>query len=231
MRSAKTIFVKQAKDMFRNPMVLVMFVVFPAVALIMTQLIAKPNSDVPNNMFVTMMGAIFAGMGLVTSMAGIIAEDIERKSLRFLVMAGVKPQEYLLGTGGFILLAGTVTSVFFALIGDFTAIELIKFLTVMILSTVASIVLGASIGILSKNQQAATAIGMPIAMILGFTPMIAAFNETVEKAASILYTQQLNVIMNDFSANFSQAIIVIGANIVVLVLLFTFAYKTKKLGE
>ena len=231
MRSAKTIFIKQAKDMFRNPTVLVMFVVFPAVALIMTQLIAKSNDDIPNNMFVTMMAAIFAGMGLITSMAGIIAEDIERKSLRFLVMAGVKPQEYLLGTGGFILLAGTVTSVLFALIGDFTITELIKFLTVMILSTVASIVLGASIGILSKNQQAATAISMPIAMILGFAPMIAAFNETVEKATSILYTQQLNVIVNDFSANFSKAIIVIGVNIVVLLLLFIFAYKTKKLGR
>ena len=230
MRSTKTIFVKQAKDMFRNPMVLVMFVIFPAAALIMTQLIAKSNDDIPNNMFVTMMAAIFAGMGLVTSMAGIMAEDIERKSLRFLVMAGVKPQEYLLGTGGFILLAGTVTSVVFALIGDFTVTELIKFLTVMILSTAASIILGASVGILSKNQQAAAAVGTPIAMILGFAPMISAFNETVEKAASILYTQQLNVIVNDFSANFSKAIIVIGANIAVLLLLFIFAYKTKKMG-
>jgi len=229
MRSARTIFIKQAKDMFRNPSVLVMFIVFPAVAFVMTQLVAIPVEGVPPNMFVTMMSAIFAGMALITSMAGIIAEDIERKSLRFLVMAGVKPHEYLLGTGGFILLAGAVTSVLFGLMGDFTATELLKFMTVMLTSVAASILLGATIGMLAKNTQAATALAMPVAMILGFTPMIAAFNETVEKVASVLYTQQLNVIVNDFSANFTKAITVIGANMAVLILLFVLAYKKKGL--
>jgi len=229
MRSAKAIFIKQAKDMFKNPMVLVQFIIFPAVALIMTELISKSNEDIPNNMFVTMMAAIFAGMALVTSAAGVIAEDIERKSLRFLVMAGVKPHEYLLGTGGFILLTGMIVSIVFGLIGTFTGTEFAKFMTVMTTSVAASILLGAAIGMLSKNQQAATAISMPIAVILGFTPMIANFNKTVEKAASFLYTQQLNVIVNDFSANFTKAIIVIGANIAFLTILFVLAYKKKGL--
>jgi len=227
MRSIKAIFIKQAKDMFKNPMVLVMFIIFPAVAFIMTQLVAKSNDDISNNMFVTMMAAIFAGMALVTATSGIIAEDIERKSLRLLVMAGVKPHQYLLAVGGFLLLAGTVTSVIFALIGDFTGMETVKFLTVMITGTAASIILGAAIGMLSKNQQAATATGTPIAMILGFTPMIASFNETVEKAAGILYTQQINVIVNDFSAGIWEPLLVILLNIAVFTALFIVAYKKK----
>lgn len=229
MRSAKTIFLKQTKDMFKNPMVLIQFIIYPAVAIIMTELVAKSNNDIPNNMFITMMAAIFAGMGLVTATAGVISEDIERKSLRFLVMAGVKPYEYLLGTGGFFLLAGVVVSLVFGLTGDFTGTEFAKFLTVMITGTAASIVLGAAIGMLSKNQQAATAISMPIAVIFGFTPMIANFNETVGKAAGFLYTQQLNVIVNDFSANFTKAIMVIGVNIAILTILFVLAYKKKGL--
>jgi len=229
MRSIKAIFIKQAKDMIKNPSVLVMFIVFPAVALIMTELIAKSNQDIPNNMFVTMMAAIFAGMGLVTSSCAVIAEDIERKSLRFLIIAGVKPHQYLIGTGGFFLIAGAITSVVFALIGDFTIIETIKFLSVMIAGSATSIVLGALIGMLSKNQQAATALSMPIAVIIGFTPMVASFSETVEKYASILYTQQINVIVNDFSANFAQALMVIGINIVVLLMLFIITYRKKGL--
>ncbi len=229
MRNAKAIFTKQAKDMFRSPMMLVQFVIYPAVALIMTELIAKSNPDIPNNMFVTMMGAIFAGMALIMSMASAIAEDVERKSLRLLVMAGVKPHEYLLGTGGFILLAGIVVSVVFGLIGDFSGAELARFLAVMVTGIIASIVLGAIVGMLAKNQQTATAIATPLAMILGFTPMISQFNETVEKAASVLYTQQLNVIVNDFSANFAQAMAVIGANILILLVLFVFAYRKKGL--
>jgi len=229
MRSIKAIFIKQAKDMIKNPSVLVMFIVFPAVALIMTELIAKSNQDIPNNMFVTMMAAIFAGMGLVTSSCAVIAEDIERKSLRFLIIAGVKPHQYLIGTGGFFLIAGAITSVVFALIGDFTIPETIKFLSVMIAGSATSIVLGALIGMLSKNQQAATALSMPIAVIIGFTPMVASFSETVEKYASILYTQQINVIVNDFSANFAQALMVIGINIVVLLMLFIITYRKKGL--
>jgi len=229
MKSTKAIFTKQALDMFKNPMVMVMFIIFPVVALVMTQLIAKTDDFIPNNMFVTMMGAIFAGMGLITTAAGYIAEDIETRSLRFLIIAGVKPHQYLLGTGGFLLLAGTVTSVFFALIGDFTLIEAFKFLAVMIASTAASIILGTAIGMYSKNQQAATSLGMPVAMIIGFVPMIAAFSEPVEKFASILYTQQLNVIVNDFSASLWKPFIIIISNIIVFTALFLLAYKKKGL--
>jgi len=229
VRSANTIFIKQAKDMFKSIATLIQFVLFPVVALVMTRLVAMSNDDIPNNMFVTMMAAIFAGMGLVTVVAAIIAEDIERKSLRLLVMAGVKPHEYLLGVGGFILLAGSVTAVAFGLIGDFTGIELAKFLAIMISGTAASIILGATIGILAKNQQSATSIGMPIAMILGFAPMISNFNETVERFSGILYTQQINVIVNDFDANFIMALAVIGANILVLTVLFAVAYSKKGL--
>jgi ABC-2 type transport system permease protein len=82
---------------------------------------------------------------------------------------------------------------------------------------------------LAKNQQTATAIATPAAMILGFTPMIAGFNEAVERVASVLYTQQLNVIVNGFSSNFPKALAVIGANILVLLILFVFAYRKKGL--
>ena len=229
MKSIKAIFIKQAKDMIKNPAVLIMFVLFPAVAFIMTELVAKSNDDIPKNMFVTMMAAIFAGMGLIVSASGIIAEDIERKSLRFLIIAGVKPHQYLIGTGGFLLLAGTVSSVLFTLIGDFTGTEAIKFLVVMITGSAASILLGAAIGIFSKNQQAATSLGMPVAMILGFTPMIASFNETVEKVAGILYTQQINVIVNDFTIGLYKPLLVIILNAALFAVLFAVAYRTKGL--
>jgi len=227
MRIIRAIFTKQAKDMVRNPMVLVMFLVFPAVALIMTHLVSI--DDLPANMFVTMMAAIFAGMGLITSASDVIAEDIERKSLRFLIIAGVKPHQYLIGTGGFYLFAGTVASVIFALIGDFTVTETMKFLAVMISGVAASILLGAVIGMLSQNRQAATAMGTPVAVLVGFTPMIATFNEAVAKVAGVLYTQQINVIVNDFSVSLFRPLLVIMSNIAVLTVLFILAYRKKGL--
>jgi ABC-2 type transport system permease protein len=226
MRSTKAIFIKQALDMLKNPMVLVNFIIFPAVALLMTIFVAGSDDMIPQNMFVTMMAAVFAGMGLISVVSGSISEDIEQKCLRFLVLAGVKPHQYLIGIGGYYLLAGTVTSVAFALIGDFTAAETGKFLAVMISGVAASILLGATLAIMS-NRQVANALGMPIAVIIGFTPMIANFNETVERFAGFLYSQQINVIVNDFSAGLLKPLLVITANITVLTVLFIIAYRKK----
>ena len=230
MRITIAIFNKQAKDMLRNPMVLVMFIIFPAVAFIMKYFVPIPENDLfSNHMFVTMMASIFAGMGLVTAASDVIAEDIENRSLRFLVIAGVKPHQYLIGTGGFFVIAGAVTSVIFALIGGFTGLDFAKFLIIMISGTAASILLGTVIGMLSKNRQSATSLGTPVAVLVGFTPMIAVFNETIEKIAGVLYTQQINVIVNDFSRGLTRPLIVIAINIAVLVTVFIIAYRKKGL--
>jgi ABC-2 type transport system permease protein len=230
MKAIKAIFTKQAKDMIKNPSVLIMFIIFPAVAFIMTALVPIPENEfVSSNMFVTMMASIFAGMGLISSASSVIAEDISGKSLRFLVIAGVKPHQYLLGTGGFYLVAGALTAVVFNLIGGFSGVEALKFLTVMITGTSASIILGMVFGILAGNQQAAASLSMPVAIIVGFTPMIAGFNETVERYAGVLYTQQINVIVNDFSASLVKPLLVIAANIAVLTVLFVIAYRKKGL--
>jgi ABC-2 type transport system permease protein len=228
MKIIKAIFIKQAKDMLKNPMVLVMFIIFPAVAFIMSRVVTL--EDMPPNLFVTMMSAIFAGMGLVTSVSDVISEEIENKSLRFLIIAGVKPHQYLIGTCGFYIVAGTSASVIFALIGDFTVSEMMKFLIIMITGTTASILLGATIGMLSKNRQTATSLGMPIAVIIGFTPMLAAFNETIAKGANVLYTQQINVIVNDFTISLIRPLMVIVANIAIFMVLFVIAYKRRELS-
>jgi hypothetical protein len=57
--------------------------------------------------------------------------------------------------------------------------------------------------------------------------MIAGFNETIEKFAGVLYTQQINVIVNDFSINLLKPLLIIAANIAVFTVLFVVAYKKK----
>jgi len=42
---------------------------------------------------------------------------------------------------------------------------------------------------------------------------MAIFNETIEKIAGVLYTQQINVIVNDFSAGLTRPLFVITINI------------------
>jgi ABC-2 type transport system permease protein len=210
-------------------MVLVQVFIYPIMALIMTELVAKSDDTIPNEMFVTMFAAMFVGMvpAIMTNMA--IAEDREHKSLRFLVMAGVKPGEYLLGIGGFILLICSLVSVLFGLIGGFTGIVLVRLIAVLIVGSIASALLGAIVGIFSRNQQAATALGIPIFMVLAFTPMLAQFNTTIHKVAGVLFSQQVSILVNDTSADAVKPFLVIGVNIVILTVVFMAVYHKKGL--
>ncbi|MCL2216799.1 MAG: ABC transporter permease [Defluviitaleaceae bacterium] len=230
MRSVKAIFIKQTKDMTKNFSVLIMFIIFPVVAFVMTEFVARGNDDIPDTMFTTMMASIFVGMALIQSACAVIAEDREKKSLRFLVIAGVKPLSYLLGIGGVIFTAGLLSSLAFGFIGGFEQSEFLAFMAVMLSGAIASILLGATIGIFAKNQQAATGLSMPIAMVLGFGPMVAQFNEQVENVVGIFYTQQISVVVNDFSAGLTQPLTVIWINIAVLAVLFVLAYAKKGLS-
>jgi len=246
MNSTKAVFKKQLKDLRSNAEVLVQFIIFPVVAFAMTQLIVRGDSEVVDlaaaglndNMFITMMAAMFVGMALIPFVAGIVAEDREKKSLRFMVMAGVKPPAYLLGVGGVILFASLFPSLAFVIIGRFMGAEFWIFIALLMSGAVASTILGLTIGMLSKNQQAATGLAMPLALILGFGPMVAQFNEPIGRFLGFLYTQQLNVVMDSFysvSGYQPEARMlwgsfgVIWGNIAAMVVLFSIVFAKKGL--
>jgi len=235
MSSVKAIFKKQAKDTYKNMSVLVQFLVFPAVAFAITMLMDTTAEGMPN--LTNMMASVFAGMGLVPLVANIIAEDREKKSLRFLIMAGVKPSSYLLGIGGVIFFVSLLPAIAFSLINEFRGQEFWIYVAAIMSGVSASILLGATIGIISKNQQAATGLAMPIAMVLGFGPIISPFNETVARIFHIFYTQQFNVVAESFGTiagqrpetSLWQSFGIMWANVAVLAVLFVLAFAKKGL--
>lgn len=236
MSSVKAIFKKQVKDIKKNLTVLIQFILFPAIAWFMTRFVAGTDGfGGSDTMFVTMFAAIFVGMALIPMVAGIVAEDRERKSLRFLVMAGVKPQDYLLGVGGVIFIVSLLPSLAFTWMGGFSGEEFWLFMAAMMSGVVASTLLGLTIGMLAKNQQAATSLSLPVALVLGFGPLIAMFNERMGEMFRFFYTQQLDIVMNSLlsgygmGASLQQSFITIWANVAVLVVLFVVVFGKKGL--
>ncbi|MCL2531650.1 MAG: hypothetical protein FWE40_05785 [Oscillospiraceae bacterium] len=247
MRHFKAIFRKQFLDLFKNIELLMNFIIYPFIAWLMGTL-ASPNFDgvppdiaemlvagMPN--MVLMMATMFAGMGLIPNIASVIAEDIEKKSLRVLSMAGVKPISYLLGVGGVTFLISVFSTFAFGLIADLaSARELLIFVAAMLSAVVASIFLGAMIGILARGQQAASGLTMPAAVVLGFGPMLAQFNGTVRTLMTPFYTQQLNAIVDYFvggpaAAPLWQSFAIIWGNVLVLGILFAVVYRKKALAK
>jgi hypothetical protein len=191
-------------------------------------------ANMPN--LVTMQATIFAGMGLLTAIPGIIAEDMEKKRLRLLMMAGVRPGSYLVGVSGVMFLASFLTSVAFSFIGEFSGLDFWIFTAAMMSAVTSSIVLGATFGMLMGNQQAASGLMLPAAMILGLGPMIAQFNDDVARFLHPFYTQQLNIVADYLTLGSGQtplwsSFAIMWANVAVFTVLFVLVYKMKGLKK
>jgi len=72
---------------------------------------------------------------------------------------------------------------------------------------------------------------MPVMMVFSFAPMLAMFNDKIEKVARIFYTQQLRVLMNQmsFEGIKPESIMILIINAVLAIVLFFAAFRKKGL--
>lgn len=225
MKNIRAIFWKQTKETFKNKTILVQFIMFPLLAAIMENVVAVQG--MPEHFFVKLFAVMYIGMAPLTSMSAVLAEEKEDCTLKVLMMSDVKPTEYLLGTGGYIWTACMAGACVFAVVGKFRGKVLLSFLLIMAVGIVASLLVGAAVGTCSRNQMMATSLGIPVMMILSFLPMLSMFNETIKKAARVVYSEQISILINRLgqeTAGFEN-ITVILLNMLIALGCFIFAYR------
>ncbi len=220
---------KQLKETLKNKAILIQFVMLPAMAVIMQNFVKM--DEMPENFFAKLFAVMFVGMAPQTCMSSIISEEKEMNTLRVLMMSNVRPMQYLLGTGLYVWLFCMGGAAVFAIVCGYSGFQLCLFLAVMAAGIFLSILVGAIIGICSKNQMSATSVGIPIMMIFSFVPMLAMFNDTIEKFAGIIYSQQLSIIINNIEcADISlENVAVLAASFIAATAVFLIAFKKKGL--
>ncbi len=227
MRNALVIFKKQLKDTLKNKTVLIQFIMFPLMTLVMENAITLP--DMPELFFTKLFSVMYIGMAPVTAAAAIISEEKEKNTLRVLMMANIKPWEYLLGVGAYVWTLCMAGAGIMAT--GLASTDIPFYLGVMAAGFVVSIAIGACIGIFSSNQMTATSLFVPVMMVFSFSPMLAMFNDKIEKVARIFYTQQLRVLMNrmSFEGIKPESILILAVNAVLALALFFVAFRKKGL--
>lgn len=225
MRHCKAIFQKQLKDTLKNMTILIQFFMFPIMTLIMENAVKIDN--MPEHFFATLFASMFIGMAPLTSTAAIISEEKEMNTMRMLRFSNVKPFEYLFGVGLYVWLMCMAGAVIIGLASRYTAAELVKFVAVMGVGILVSVVMGAAIGTWSKNQMMSTGITMPVMMVFSFLPMLSMFNETIDKVAKCTYTKQIFTLLNRVENMQIETIqwSVILVNVIITISLFVYAYK------
>ena len=224
-RKIYAIWKKQIKDTLKNKEILIQFILFPLLTAVMQR--SMNIEGMPENYFISLFATMYIGMAPLTAMAAILSEEKERGTLRVLLMSNVKAGEYLIGTGGYVLMICTLGALFFGILGDYRGADLAGFVLAMCVGILISLLLGAAIGVRCKGQMAATSIAVPVMMVLSFLPMLASFNEKIAKVSKFLFSQQCSKIMEGIGLHAAKAesMVIIGANFLVVILLFTFCYR------
>lgn len=227
MHNIGVIIKKQIKDTLKNKTVLIQFVMFPLLTLIFENAINIP--DMPELFFTKLFSVMYMGMAPLVAVASVIAEEKEKNTLRVLTMANVKAWEYLAGIGIYvwtICMAGAGVMATTLSSGDIPF-----YLGVMAAGFIISIAIGACIGIIASNQMAATSLSLPVMLIFSFMPMLAMFNDKIEKIAGIFYTQQIRELLGNmtFDGIKTETMLVVAVNALLALSLFFAAFKRKGL--
>lgn len=225
MKHIAVIFKKQMKDTLKNKMVLIQFIMFPALTLIMNN--SVKIEGMPENFFVSLYATMYAGMAPLTSMAAIIAEEKEKNTLRVLLLSNVKPYEYLLGIGSYVWAACMIGAAVICAAGSYGFRERLVFMGVMGIGILASLLAGAAIGVWSRNQMMATSLSVPVMMIFSFLPMLSMFNDVAARIAKVIFSEQISILLGQVGEmQFKTGNIgIIMANVLLFAVLFTAAYK------
>jgi ABC-2 type transport system permease protein len=227
-RRIEAIFQKELKDALKCPPVIISFFMLPVVILLVKFFLP----DFTPQMLLLMFLPLQVVLGGILSCASIIAEEKEKNTLRVLIMSTVRPFEYLIGIASFVIIGQMIGSCIVAIGGEVELKFIGVYLLVTFLSNSCSVLLGAMIGILAKNQMSVAPLGVPVMLILSFVPLFASGNESVKKFGGFLFSQQLSNILSELNntVEFSRIGIII-INLVVLFVLFQIVYKKNKLDN
>lgn len=188
--------------------------------------------DMPEHFFVLIFSSMYVGMAPLTCISSIISEEKETGTFGMLRMSNVRAWEYLTGIGVYVFALCMAGSFVLAKTGDYKGWRMGAFLIVLAAGTLISILVGAIIGLMSKNQMSATSVTVPVTMIFAFLPMLSLFNETIREAAKFVYSYQIQDALSRIremegikelmSGAYPQ---VMGVNLLLAAVLFGVVYK------
>lgn len=225
------IFKKQLKDTWHNKSVLLQFVLLPILALVMGNLM--PEGAMPKRSIAAIFTTMYVGMIPVSNMCSIIGEEREKGTLRALRMANVSGGQYLMGIGSCLFVESLFGVAVFSALGGFAGEELVQYIVIAASGVLTSLLIGATLGLVAKNQMSATSISAPVSIILSFVPTMATMNEEIAKVSKFLYTEQLNNLLQDIGNGpfTKERVVIIGSNIAIFCLVFVLIYRKRGLRD
>ncbi|MDR0896465.1 MAG: ABC transporter permease [Oscillospiraceae bacterium] len=215
---------KDIKDTLKNPQCLLMM----GLPLVFALLYQSMDLGMPGEYVLMLCLLMNMSITGVSCMAMMIAEEKEKYTLRTLMLSNVSAAEFLLSKALVVLGITELGSLLIFFITGSDAALLPRYLAVTIATCLCLLILGALVGIISKNQMTTGIFAAPAMLILMLPPMLAEIDATYLQVARFTPTYSMvNLLFKEGDRLFSIA--VLAGWIVLSALLFALAYRRKRL--
>ena len=222
------LFVKQMKNLAYNSFILVGLVVPLIFAVLFGRLI--PGTEAIALPMSVLMNIALSGMN---TMCILVAEEKEKDTLRVLMTSTVSPLDFLISnTLATLVITVILNSLMYVICGT-AAIVFWQFFLLTTLGSIAALLLGGIVGIVSKNQMSASGIMTPFAMVLLLIPMFGEMLPGLAAVGEALFSQQVYLGLFEMAEGtfYWSRMAVILVNIVVIMAAFVLVYKKVGLDE
>ena len=231
-RKISAIYSKNMKNIARNPFIALAPIAVIAVSFLLTMNLPEYVTNYEVVGVLTMVVGLNAILTGITTMCVLIAEEKEKNTLNVLVTSTVSGLDFLTAH---VLTTATITIVVNALVFVIVGAEGLNigvFMLVTSIGTLAAITLGATLGILAKNQAAASTMVSPFALALIIAPTFFPNTFFTDNVLYYAFTEQMNHALMEivvYDLNWSR-VLILGANIAVFALIFAVCYKRRGLS-
>ena len=220
---------KQFIDTLRNKTIILMMFLYPIITFAFVFL-SNSSSEIVSSVS-PMLITMHIIMSPIVCFSGVMSEEREKNTLRMLFVSNINGGEYLIGISSCLLSFLIASTLPYYFLFSFRSKQATLFFCASIFGISCSSIIGAIIGILSKNQSTVGTIASPVSMVLGLLPIMANFNKLVNKVSSILYSQKIySIIFSLDNASYSyldRDVFIFTLNIIVLALAFVIIYSMK----
>ncbi|AKN32060.1 ABC transporter [Clostridium carboxidivorans P7] len=185
IRRVNALFIKELKDFFQNPNILVMFMMPIMFAILYGKMMGTRIPKVSSLEICLLLSLTMVGC---SSAACLIAEEKEKNTLRTLMLSPLSPIEFLTGKSLISLLSCMVSSLIVFFIVSAPNVNLFLYIIISLISSITIIILGLLIGLLCKSQLETGIASTPIIMILMLVPMFSGISSALKNIANFCFT-------------------------------------------
>lgn len=232
-KTTLALFKKDWKDSMRNG-AMAMLLLIPVLMGVIFKFVSVV--DLGGEFILQMTVSMTLAMVPLSYLSSIIAEEKEKHTLRTLMLSGVSAGEFITSKVLVVWVLTEIVNIINYIVAGMPFGGLPMFLLITSLGSVCMLMLGAVIGVASRDQASSSVLSVPV-MILLFFPtamkMISPVFEAVAAFTPIERTLRLFTIWSGGGSIFSKdglvSILIIVIWTAVSVLLYVWAYKKKRL--